>query len=265
MTYCIRSKASRSRSRSARGRPDSTVRSRNIGLHYHRQTLGLQTPYAVVHRNRPALSEHLETQTTADGRVLRFLSLVNRIGYGKYCVTCWTRTNFYHRTASARCHASIRNLPSPLVRGAEYWVNYEPAESSTGLFGGNSNWRGPIWFPVNYLLIESLQKFHYYLDDSYTVEFPTGSGHQLTLWDVAAELSRRLSRIFLRGPDERRPVYGVLTSSRRPALEQLVTLLRIFFMATTPQASARATKLAGRISSKIVTTKRRVREKRKSE
>ncbi|MGH7206541.1 MAG: MGH1-like glycoside hydrolase domain-containing protein [Nitrospiraceae bacterium] len=94
------------------------------------------------------------------------------------------------------------------VNGMEHRVDYEPAESSSGLFGGNSNWRGPIWFPVNYLLIESLQKFHHYLGDDFKVECPTGSGRMMTLWEVAAELSRRLTRIFLRGPDGRRPVYG---------------------------------------------------------
>jgi len=94
------------------------------------------------------------------------------------------------------------------VNGHVHRVDYEPAESSTGLFGGNSNWRGPIWFPVNYLLIESLQKFHHYLGSDYKVEFPTGSGQMLTLWEVAAELSRRLTRIFLRDEHDRRPVHG---------------------------------------------------------
>ena len=92
--------------------------------------------------------------------------------------------------------------------GAELRVGYEPAESSTGLFGGNSNWRGPVWFPVNYLLIESLQKFHHFLGDSFRVEFPTGSGREMHLAEVAAELSRRLTRIFLRARDGRRPAYG---------------------------------------------------------
>jgi hypothetical protein len=91
---------------------------------------------------------------------------------------------------------------------ATYSVQYEPAESSTGLFGGNSNWRGPIWFPINYLLIEALQRFHHYYGDDFLVECPTGSGQKLTLWEISAELSRRLSSIFLRGPDGRRPVYG---------------------------------------------------------
>jgi hypothetical protein len=94
------------------------------------------------------------------------------------------------------------------ANGLEYRVDYEPGESSTGLFGGNSNWRGPIWFPTNYLLIESLQKFHHYLGDDFQVECPTGSGRMMNLWEVAAELSRRMTGIFLRGADGARPVHG---------------------------------------------------------
>ncbi len=88
-------------------------------------------------------------------------------------------------------------------------VAYEPAESSSGLFGGNSNWRGPIWFPVNYLLIESLQKFHHYYGDDFKVECPTGSGSYLTLNEIADELSRRLGRLFLRNDQGQRPVFGL--------------------------------------------------------
>jgi len=94
------------------------------------------------------------------------------------------------------------------VNGKEYSVDYEPAESRTELFGGNSNWRGPVWFPVNFLLIESLQRFHYYFGDELLVEFPAGSGNRMNLSDIARELSRRLSRIFLRDAQGRRPVYG---------------------------------------------------------
>jgi hypothetical protein len=92
--------------------------------------------------------------------------------------------------------------------GHEHTVDYEPAESTTIFFGGNSNWRGPVWFPVNFLLIESLQKFHYYFGDEFKVEYPTGSGQLKTLWEVATDLSRRLMRLFLRDKDGRRPAYG---------------------------------------------------------
>ncbi|HYP27344.1 MAG TPA: glucosidase [Blastocatellia bacterium] len=94
------------------------------------------------------------------------------------------------------------------VDGKEYRVDYEPAESSTGLFGGNSNWRGPIWFPINYLIIESLQKFHHYLGDEFRVECPEGSGRMMNLWEISGEISRRLTRIFLRDSEGRRPVFG---------------------------------------------------------
>ncbi len=96
------------------------------------------------------------------------------------------------------------------VNGTEHRVDYEPAESSTSLFGGNSNWRGPVWFPINFLLIEALQKFHHYYGEGLTVELPTGSGRQASLWDAATEISRRLIRIFLRSADGKRPVYGEL-------------------------------------------------------
>ncbi|MEM6835782.1 MAG: glucosidase [Cyanobacteria bacterium P01_C01_bin.120] len=92
--------------------------------------------------------------------------------------------------------------------GEAHRVDYEPAESNTGLFGGNSNWRGPIWFPVNYLLVESLQKFHHYLGDQYQVECPTGSGTYKCLWDVALDLENRMIRIFLKDDSGQRPVFG---------------------------------------------------------
>jgi hypothetical protein len=112
----------------------------------------------------------------------------------------------YGIRAVSRVH---QESPYCLLAGnVEYRVGYEPAESSTGLFGGNSNWRGPIWFPINFLLIEALQRFHHYHGDSFTVECPTGSGRFMTLAAVADELSRRLSSIFLKDPQGRRAVFG---------------------------------------------------------
>jgi hypothetical protein len=92
--------------------------------------------------------------------------------------------------------------------GQDYRVAYLPAESDTNMFGGNSNWRGPIWMPVNGLIIRALLQYYGYYGDDFKVECPTGSGHLMTLYQVAEEISRRLSNIFLKGKDGRRPVYG---------------------------------------------------------
>ena len=94
------------------------------------------------------------------------------------------------------------------VDGVEYRVQYEPAESTTGLFGGNSNWRGPVWFPINLLLIRALITHYRYYGDGLKVECPTGSGTMMTLFEVAQELSRRLAGTFLRDGEGQRPVYG---------------------------------------------------------
>jgi hypothetical protein len=92
--------------------------------------------------------------------------------------------------------------------GQEYRVGYLPAESNTGMFGGNSNWRGPIWMPVNALIIRALLNFYLYYGDNFKIECPTGSGKMMNLFEVSKEISDRLSRIFLRDEQGRRPVYG---------------------------------------------------------
>ncbi|HJT22302.1 MAG TPA: glucosidase [Nitrospira sp.] len=158
--------------------------------------------------NRSDFSQHLETQSY-DGGVRRFLSLVNRDRLRSVLRYMLDEREFlspYGIRALSRYHEKHPYVLN--VMGHEHRVDYQPAESCTGLFGGNSNWRGPVWFPVNYLLIESLQKFHYYLGNDYKVEYPTGSGKKVTLWHVAGELSRRLTHIFLRDPEGRRPVFG---------------------------------------------------------
>jgi hypothetical protein len=158
--------------------------------------------------NLPEFEDYLETETTATN-IRRFLSLVNRDRLRRILSVMLSEAEFlspYGIRSLSRYH---HDHPYTLrMDGSEHRVDYEPAESQVGLFGGNSNWRGPVWFPVNYLIIESLQKFHYYLGDTLRVEFPTGSGNQLNLWEVSLELERRLTRIFLRDSNGRRPVYG---------------------------------------------------------
>jgi len=158
--------------------------------------------------NRARLSDHIETQATDDGP-RRFLSLVNRHRLKRVLAYMLDENEFlspYGIRALSRYH---REHPYILpVNGMNYRVDYEPAESSTGLFGGNSNWRGPIWFPVNYLLIESLQKFHFFYGDQYKIECPTNSGRLLNLWETAGDISQRLTNIFLRDENGRRPVFG---------------------------------------------------------
>jgi hypothetical protein len=106
---------------------------------------------------------------------------------------------------------SRHHLEHPYVfrtGGQEYRVGYNPAESDTGMFGGNSNWRGPIWMPVNALIVRALLQYYTFYGDEFKVECPTGSGRQMTLYQVAEEIVRRLGAIFVRGEDGRRPVYG---------------------------------------------------------
>src|SRR5256886_774606 len=144
----------------------------------------------------------------------------------------WPSTNGWTRILPPSSSRTSRTCPRPLVTpagragasgsrvhehstyvyrhdGMELSVRYQPAESDSGLFGGNSNWRGPIWFPVNFLIIESLQKFHHYYGDDFRIECPTGSGNLATLNEVASEIASRLTRLFLANGDGRRPVHGL--------------------------------------------------------
>jgi Glycosyl hydrolase family 63 C-terminal domain len=160
-------------------------------------------------QNRPDLIGNVACMRTRGMAERRLLSVVDRDKLRRVLSVMLKENEFlspYGIRALSRVH---RDRPYLLnVAGMEHKVAYEAGESSTGLFGGNSNWRGPIWFPVNYLIIESLQKFHHYLGDDYKIECPTGSGQMLTLNEVATELSRRLSKIFLCGENGKRPVHG---------------------------------------------------------
>jgi hypothetical protein len=159
--------------------------------------------------NRPDLIGNVACMRTRGMAERRLLSVVDRDKLRRVLAIMLDENEFlspYGIRAVSRVH---RDRPYTLdVAGMQHRVAYEPGESSTGLFGGNSNWRGPIWFPVNYLIVESLQKFHHYLGDDYKVECPTGSGQMMTLNEVAAELSRRMAKIFLRDENGRRPVHG---------------------------------------------------------
>ena len=159
--------------------------------------------------NRPEFRDHVVMSEKPGVGVRRLLSIVDRNQLPRVLRFMLDEAEFLSPHGIRALSQYHRDHPYVLtVGGMEHRVDYEPAESSTGLFGGNSNWRGPVWFPVNYLLIESLQKFHHFFGDSMKIACPTGSDRVMTLWEVAAEVSRRLTRIFLRGTDGRRPVYG---------------------------------------------------------
>ncbi|MFN0119084.1 MAG: MGH1-like glycoside hydrolase domain-containing protein [Blastocatellia bacterium] len=158
--------------------------------------------------NLPEFANYIETETTATN-VQRLLALVNKKRLRQLLRVMLDENEFlspYGIRSVSRYH---RENPYVIyVDGQEHRVDYEPAESSTGLFGGNSNWRGPIWYPVNYLIIEALQKFYQFTGDDFRVECPTGSGRMMNLWEVSQELSRRLVRVFLKDENGNRPVYG---------------------------------------------------------
>jgi hypothetical protein len=152
--------------------------------------------------------EHLDSVEVPGRGTRRLLSLVRRDRLQRVLARMLDESEFLSPggvRALSKFHAE-----HPYVfrtRDREYRVAYEPAESRDGDFGGNSNWRGPVWFPVNYLLIEALQRFHYFYGDTFKVECPTGSGRMENLWSVAHDLSRRLIALFLPDSDGHRPLH----------------------------------------------------------
>jgi hypothetical protein len=180
--------------------------------------------------NRPDLREHITELPAIGGGVRRLLSIVTGAQLPSVLRYLLDENEFlspYGIRSVSRYH---RDHPYMLdVDGIQHRVDYEPAESSSALFGGNSNWRGPVWFPVNYLLIESLQKFHYFFGDRVRVACPTGTDRTMNLWQVGTELSRRLIRIFLRGPDGRRPLYGAVDKFQQdPRWRDLILFYEYF-------------------------------------
>ena len=190
-----------------------------------------------------AYGARVETQTTASG-TRRLLSLVGRDRLRRILDQLLDPERFLSDHGIRSISRAHREKPFVVPwRGSELRVDYEPAESRSALFGGNSNWRGPVWFPVNFLLIESLQKFHHFFGDSLTVEFPKGSGRQLNLWQVSEELSRRLAGIFLAGPDGRRPAYGGVDVFRTDPTGRTSSVHECFLATTAPGSAPRTNRL----------------------
>ncbi|MHB1533616.1 MAG: MGH1-like glycoside hydrolase domain-containing protein [Acidimicrobiales bacterium] len=159
--------------------------------------------------NKPAYAAHVAHATVPGQADCRLLSIVDPVGLRRVLAHLLDETELLSAHGVRSLSARLRDQPFTLdLGGASATIDYEPAESTTPLFGGNSNWRGPVWFPLNYLLIEALDRYHHYLGDDFTVEHPTGSGVERTLGQVADELARRLVGIFLPSPDGRRPVFG---------------------------------------------------------
>ncbi len=159
--------------------------------------------------HRPDLTRNVASMQTRGSRERRLLSVVSADRLRSVLRYMLDEREFLspHGIRSvSRVHAEHPYVA--VVDGREYRIGYEPAESRTEAFGGNSNWRGPVWFPPNFLIIESLQRFHHYLGDDFTVEYPTGSGQLMALDAIAADLSRRLSGLFLQDSHGRRPIFG---------------------------------------------------------
>jgi hypothetical protein len=193
-------------------------------------------------KNRPELAQHCPMMEVPGFGQRRLLSLVDREKLSRVLSRMLSETEFlspYGVRSLSRAH-----MGSPyelVIDGQVHRVEYEPGESRTGLFGGNSNWRGPVWLPVNYLVIESLQRLNHYYGDSLRVECPVGSGKWMTLWDVADELSRRIIALFVAGPDGRRPAHGAREVAQHdPHFKDHVTFYEYFHGDTGEGLGARA-------------------------
>ena len=162
-------------------------------------------------KNKPAMIKNIANveKLNTEGRIL--LAFAGEGKLIKILQKVLDEAQFFSPYGIRSVSKKLAGNPFEVTLGGQtFRLDYEPAESTTPIFGGNSNWRGPIWFPLNYLLIESLQKFHYYYLDTLKVECPTGSGNVVNLWDVSTDITKRLIDIFLKDKDGRRPVYGAI-------------------------------------------------------
>ncbi len=160
-------------------------------------------------KNRPDLTDEIACMQKQGRENRHILALVNKTRLERILRYMLSESEFlsdYGIRSLSRFHKTNPYMFD--LNGTHNEVAYEPAESLTGMFGGNSNWRGPIWFPMNYLLIESLQKFDFYYGEDFKIEFPTGSGNLMTLWQISQELEKRLCQIFVKDEDGNRAVHG---------------------------------------------------------
>lgn len=156
--------------------------------------------------NRPELAANVASMDVEGMRKRRLMAFVNPDRLRELLRRLFSEDEFLSPYGLRMLSKSHQANPYVLnVNGASFRVDYEPGESTSGSFGGNSNWRGPVWFPLNYLLIESLQRYHHFLGDDYTIEFPTGSGRFFTLWDISRQLSQRLISLFRADENGKRP------------------------------------------------------------
>lgn len=159
--------------------------------------------------NRPDICTNIASVTRLGKGNRRLLSVVNKDRLRKILDYALDENEFLSPYGIRSLSKYHNEHPYELtLNNVTYKIQYQPAESRTGIYGGNSNWRGPIWFPLNYLLIESIQKFDYYYGNDFKIKCPKDSGNEMNLWDVSTELSRRLIRIFLKDGNGIRPVYG---------------------------------------------------------
>ena len=179
--------------------------------------------------HHPGVADHLDMSRRSDHGRRYLLTIANRRKLERIYRYVLDENEFLSPHGVRALSKFHRDHPFVLnFDGQSHQVDYEPGESATELFRGNSNWRGPVWFPMNILLIESMQRIHFYYGDEFRVEFPSGSGQQKTLWEAASEISRRLSRIFLQR-DGRRPVYGeVALFQNDPYWRDLISFYEYF-------------------------------------
>ena len=160
-------------------------------------------------RNRPHLSGNMARIDVEGVGHRRLAALVNEDRLKRVLQYMLDENEFLSPYGIRSISRHHQNAPFTVnCNGQKYTIGYEPGESRNEMFGGNSNWRGPIWFPINYLLVEALQKFHHYYGDEFQVEYPTYSGNYVSLQEVASDLSRRLNSIFLKDGEGRRAFYG---------------------------------------------------------